>query len=119
VDELRERGLPVGLLKLRFLRPFPESELLRVIGRPRAVGVLEKAVSFGYQGAVFSDVAAALLESTPRPTLQNFVAGLGGRDISRDDIKAMFDKLRALPAGARQNRLDFVGVQDVTDVTDG
>jgi len=119
VDELRERGLPVGLLKLRFLRPFPESELLHAIGRPRAVGVLEKAVSFGYHGAVFSDVAAALLESTPRPALQNFVAGLGGRDISRDDIKAMFDKLRALPAGARQNRLDFVGVQDVTDVTDG
>ncbi len=111
VDGLRAQGVAVGLLKLRLLRPFPEQELVAALKGARAVGVLEKDVSFGHQGAVFSDVAAALAASGARPQLLNFVAGLGGRDITRDDIEDMIRQLGQSAPGSP--RLRFVGVQEV------
>jgi len=114
VDELRSRGQAVGMLKLRILRPFPERHLLQAIGRCKSVGVLEKDVSFGYQGAVFSDVAAALSGQGSKPMLRNFVAGLGGRDISRDDVRAMFAMLQSACDQTGESRLHFVGVEEST-----
>jgi pyruvate ferredoxin oxidoreductase alpha subunit len=110
VDELRRRGQAVGMLKLRILRPFPESDLLQALGQPRCVGVLEKDVSFGYQGAVFSDVAAALSGANAKPVMRNFVAGLGGRDISRDDVRAMFESMLSASDASSAPRLHFVGM---------
>lgn len=114
VDDLRARGQSVGMLKLRILRPFPERELLQAMGRPKAVGVLEKDVSFGYQGAVFSDVSASLAGANVKLRLRNFVAGLGGRDISRDDVRAMFEALRAASDQTGESRVHFVGVTEAS-----
>jgi pyruvate ferredoxin oxidoreductase alpha subunit len=115
VDDLRAGGVAAGMLKLRFLRPFPEREIVQALSGARAVGVLEKDVSFGNAGAVFSDVASTLASTTIRPALLNFVAGLGGRDISRDDVERMFDELRAACVQAPGERVRFVNVQESRD----
>jgi pyruvate ferredoxin oxidoreductase alpha subunit len=93
VDDLRAAGRRVGLLRLRYLRPFPGKEIAASIGRAKAVGVLEKDISFGHEGAVYTNVLSALARGGNAPPSLNFVAGLGGRDISRADIKGMFDIL--------------------------
>jgi pyruvate ferredoxin oxidoreductase alpha subunit len=104
VDELRQAGLRVGLLRIRYLRPFPSEELnLALSGEQRmakveAIGVLEKDISFGHQGSVALEVKASLHDHAAEhrqipPRVLNFVAGLGGQDITRDHIKTLFDDL--------------------------
>ena len=112
VDGLRKRGVAAGMLKLRFMRPFPEREIVQALSAARSVGVLEKDVSFGHEGAVFSEVASALTGSATRPKLLNFVAGLGGRDISRSDLEQMFDELQASLVAPPLDRVRFIGVQE-------
>ncbi len=95
VDELRGQGRKVGLCKLRFLRPFPEQELSAAVAHGKAIGVLEKNISFGYEGTVYTNVNSAIVKTGKAPVMLNFVAGLGGRDISKNDIVTMFDLLES------------------------
>jgi pyruvate ferredoxin oxidoreductase alpha subunit len=74
--------------------------------------VLEKDVSFGHQGAVFSEVSSALAGSAARPALLNFVAGLGGRDISRNDVEQMFVELQSATVRPPDARVRFVNLQE-------
>jgi len=115
VDVLRDRGVAVGMLKLRFMRPFPAHEIEQALVATRAVGVLEKDISFGHAGAVFSEVASTLAGAGNRPVLLNFVAGLGGRDISRADVEQMFVDLIAATTQPRE-RVRFVNVQETNNV---
>ncbi|MBU4540045.1 pyruvate ferredoxin oxidoreductase [uncultured Acetobacterium sp.] len=105
VDELRERGEKVGLLKLRFLRPFPDEDLVAALGSAKAIGVLEKDISFGYEGTVYTNVNSVIAKNGLRLETYNFIAGLGGRDISRENIKAMF---RHLQSGGQH--VNFIGL---------
>lgn len=93
VDSLRAKGEKVGLLKLRCLRPFPREEVVDILKNAKAIGVLEKDISFGYEGAVFTDVNSALSSLENGPKTFNFIAGLGGRNISKDDIQEMYEEL--------------------------
>jgi pyruvate ferredoxin oxidoreductase alpha subunit len=104
VDELRQAGLQVGLLRIRYLRPFPTGELnAALFGDERttevkAVGVLEKDISFGHQGSVALEVKASLHDHAAEhrqvpPRVLNFIAGLGGQDITRNHIKGLFADL--------------------------
>ena len=109
VDRLRAEGRKVGLLKLRYLRPFPEAEIQTALAGVRAVGVLEKDISFGYEGTVFTNVNSALAKTGRLPHLQNFVGGLGGRELSKADIEDMFDRLEISPLKAES--VQFVGTK--------
>ncbi|MCK5152771.1 MAG: hypothetical protein KAQ93_00305 [Spirochaetales bacterium] len=90
VDNLRAKGIKAGVLKLRFLRPFPDSELRGILGNIKALGVLDKDISFGYEGTIFTNVNSALVHLSKRPVSINFIAGLGGRDISIEDIEKIY-----------------------------
>lgn len=92
IDKYRKRGERVGLVKLRVYRPFPAQELVEALEGARAVAVLEKDISLGLAGAIYTDLAAAFVNERRRPLLLNFVCGLGGRDVSplqiREAVKA-------------------------------
>lgn len=92
VDELREESESVGVLKLRAYRPFPADRLREALNDVSVVGVVEKNHSVGKEGAVYSDVAAALSNVSGTKT-QGFVTGLGGREVTTTHIKEMFEQL--------------------------
>lgn len=94
VDELRERGLRAGCLRIRYLRPFSADQLARAVSKATAVGVLEKDVSFGYEGTVFTNVNSALYSAGVQVPTYDFVGGLGGRDVTAGDIRHVFKTLR-------------------------
>ncbi len=97
VDRLRERGHKVGLAKLRVFRPFPVQavrELASTVGR---IGVLDRSFTYGAAGAAYTEVASALYGGRHRPVLRDFVAGLGGRDISVATIEGIYESLLAHP----------------------
>jgi pyruvate ferredoxin oxidoreductase alpha subunit len=95
VDHLRtEKGWPVGVLKLRCYRPFPQEAVRNAVASAKVVAVVNRAVSYGIGGPLSSDLATTLYPVPEKPMLLNFIAGLGGRDINRQDIVAIFEQAK-------------------------
>jgi pyruvate ferredoxin oxidoreductase alpha subunit len=87
IDELRKKGQKVGLIKLKSYRPFPVKELRKVAKNLKTLAVVDRDVSFGYEGALAIDVKAALRDM--KISINSYIAGLGGRDIRPEDILHM------------------------------
>ncbi len=111
VDQLRDRGLKVGLVKVRYHRPFPNEEFAALAPRLKGLGVIDRDLSFGNAGALYTEVKAALAGGSSMPATINFVAGLSGRDITKENIAAMFGKLVALTGGKSEPEIQFVGLR--------
>ncbi len=94
VDELRDAGEKVGLLKIRVFRPFPTDEIREALRAARIVTVLDRMDSFGAYGPLFSEMRAALYDLEPRPLVAGRTYGLGGRDLFMDDIRGLFEESR-------------------------
>ena len=91
IDEMREDGLKVGLLKIRVFRPFPAQDIKDALAGISKVAVLEKNLSPGSRmlGAVGLEVKDAINDSSV--TVLSYVAGLGGRDIQKRDIRGIIE----------------------------
>ena len=87
VDELRNEGHPVGIVKVRTVRPFPRTQLHDALADARVVGVIEKDVSLGLEGILCSEIRSAFCGAARTPNISSFVVGLGGRDVTVDNIK--------------------------------
>ena len=81
---------PERMQKLRSFRPFPREELRHACEDLKVIGVLDQSCSFGMGGIIFSDAAAALQPLDLR--VLDFIAGLGGRDITTRDVWRMFKR---------------------------
>lgn len=90
VDALRAKGEKVGLVKLRMVRPFPVQSFSALCKNAKAIGVIDRNISFGYEGTIFTNVNSALLQTGHYAPTLNFIGGLGGRDITQDNITEMF-----------------------------
>lgn len=94
VDELRKKGKHVGLLKISVLRPFPAQEIYNVLKGAKKVAVLDRALSLGSTAPLLSEIKALFFGKKKAPKIiSGFIAGLGGRDITKDSIKQIFRKL--------------------------
>ncbi|SDB02563.1 transketolase C-terminal domain-containing protein [Eubacterium oxidoreducens] len=105
VDKLRDQGKKVGLLKLRYIRPFPNEEIANAVKNARAVAVLEKDISFGNEGTVYTNVNSALHKANISIPASNYIGGLGGRDIPADEIETIFEELEK-----EQTKVQFIGI---------
>lgn len=101
VDELRTEGWSIGLVRPFLLRPFPESDLRQLLGRRRAVIVVDQNLSLGTGGILHGEIARALYGTSTPPLLLGFVGGLGGREIRPGELRRMAEAARsALEAGS-------------------
>lgn len=97
VDELREEGIKIGLLKPRVFRPFPYEKIAEALKRVKAVAVLDRSSSPGAFGApLFTEIRSALYDSSLHPKVVNYVYGLGGRDIKVEHFKEVGAKLKKI-----------------------
>ncbi|MGB9823599.1 MAG: pyruvate ferredoxin oxidoreductase [Candidatus Hydrothermia bacterium] len=94
VQKLREKGEKVGLLKLRVIRPFPFEKIRKFLGDRKKVGVLDRNISFGHHGIFYQEIKSALYPLSNRPPVFGYIAGLGGRDITVNDIIDIFTDLK-------------------------
>ena len=108
-EELRRDGFRAGLIKLRFYRPFPEKELIECIEGAKIVGVLDRNFSYGYAGAVFSDVSSAIKDCSPK--IVDFVGGLGGRELNENHFRYMFKRLEELAKSDVEERIEWIGLK--------
>lgn len=94
IDELRAEGKRVGLVKIRVFRPFPFDEIKHALNGIKVVGVMDKCEGFSAAGGpLFAEVRSALYDAHDRPEMINYVYGLGGRDVTVDTIKGVFNEL--------------------------
>jgi len=87
VDRLREEGVPVGLIKVRVVRPFPRQELHQLLSGVRAMGVIDRNVCFGWNTGILYQETLAAISSLSGITCQPFIAGLGGEDITVEMVE--------------------------------
>lgn len=106
-DNLRENGKKVGVVRIRYMRPFPNEEIVAALKNARAVSVLEKDISFGNEGTVFTNVASALAKANVNVELKNFIGGLGGKDITYSDVENIFTSLEK----GSGSKVNFIGVE--------
>ncbi|MCE4625363.1 MAG: pyruvate ferredoxin oxidoreductase [Desulfurococcales archaeon] len=87
-DMLREEGYNYGVLRLRFIRPWPTEKIAMAVEGKKGVIVFDRAVSMGATGPIFADVAHTLYGSNI--SLMGVIAGLAGVDMkARDFAEAM------------------------------
>ncbi len=102
VNERRERGNKVGLLKMKMFRPFPTGLLRGSLAGVQDVVVLDRNFSPGHGGIFAEEIRSALydLPAAQRPRLHGFVVGLGGRDVTPATIEECLERAQAAAAGA-------------------
>jgi len=95
VDRLRDAGQKVGLARLRLLRPFPTAHLRALLAGKQGVAVVDQNLSMGKGGVLHAELASALYgQALAPPVLASFVGGLGGRDISSEELFQMVETVR-------------------------
>ena len=85
----------IGMIRIKTLRPFPTEELMKACQGLRSIGVLEKDISLGANGALYDEVKAALYSLGSRPKMLGFIAGLGGRDITLKHMEDVMKKIKS------------------------
>jgi pyruvate/2-oxoacid:ferredoxin oxidoreductase alpha subunit len=106
-DALRDGGVKAGVVGVRAYRPFPAVRLAETLSDVSTVSVFEKDVSYGFAGALASDLKAALFDAGLRPKVSSFVAGLGGRDVRPEHIADSVNK--AIEEGPLQKWVELRG----------
>ncbi|MEA2063703.1 MAG: pyruvate ferredoxin oxidoreductase [Gemmatimonadota bacterium] len=96
VRKLRGQGKKVGLVRLRTFRPFPFGEIRRALGAAARVAVLDQSVSPGSEGVVCQEIKSALYDGgNSGPSVYGFIGGLGGRDITPENIEQMIEAVES------------------------
>ncbi|KPJ68418.1 pyruvate ferredoxin oxidoreductase [candidate division WOR-1 bacterium DG_54_3] len=106
VDELRERGVKAGLLKVRVFRPFPAEEIVQALSKVKAAAITDRSDGFSNQGGqLFTEIRSAMYEQKAKPILSNYIYGLGGREISLEDIRKIFDEQKEVADSGKVKQL--------------
>jgi pyruvate ferredoxin oxidoreductase alpha subunit/phenylglyoxylate dehydrogenase alpha subunit len=94
VDAKRDSGIPIGLIKVRSLRPFPRARIVEAMEGKKGFGVIDRNVSFGWNaGILFQEVRSALCTLGRELPCIPFIGGLGGEDITLDLVDGCLDKI--------------------------
>jgi len=116
VRHLRAKGVKIGLVKLRFVRPWPTEDVANILSKFKAVGVIETSTSYGGAmrgGNLLHEVRASLYDCPQRPLTTSFMAGLGGEMVPLKDFYWMAEVMsNAIKAGKMKRNVYWVGFEE-------
>lgn len=92
IDDMRNEGRKVGLVKIRCYRPFPYEDIWKAVKQAKIVTVMDANFSMGSAGAVSMDLKTKFFGKPDAPVVLDLVAGLGGREINKNTVRRIFDK---------------------------
>ena len=102
VDEMREKGLRAGLLKIRVFRPFPAEEIAGALKGCRAIAIMDRSEGYNAVGGPLgAEVSAALYHAKSQAEVINIMYGLSGRDVRVEDLEEVFDNLVKIGDGEK------------------
>jgi pyruvate/2-oxoacid:ferredoxin oxidoreductase alpha subunit len=100
VDQLRDEGVKIGMVKIRTFRPFPHDRIRETLGHIPNIGIIDKCIIPGAGGPLAQEIRAAIYGIDSPPYIRSFIAGLGGRDITLSTVRdavGMLDKDKKTP----------------------
>ena len=104
VDELRNKGIKAGMIKIRVFRPFPAEEIAEALSNVKTFAVLDKSDSLNAAGgALYEDVTSAMYVGGKNIPAVNYVYGIGGRDTTTNDIIKVYEDLQEI---IKTNKID-------------
>jgi pyruvate/2-oxoacid:ferredoxin oxidoreductase alpha subunit len=110
VDAMRSKGVRVGLARIRAFRPFPHEEFRSLAGKTEGIAVLDRSFTFGAAGAMFTEVKASVYSCQKRPVMKNYIAGLGGRDITPKILEKIFEDMLVVSKRGAEDEVEWVDV---------
>jgi pyruvate ferredoxin oxidoreductase alpha subunit len=100
VDRLQNDGHSVGLVKLKCFVPFPKEDIQELAKKVGAIGMIDRNICLGHGGAAYTQIRNAIYDLDDRPSVLEFIAGMGGKEVRVDDIYKVGEKtLKAAKAG--------------------
>lgn len=113
VDDLRNKGIKAGLLKVRVFRPFPAEEIAKALSHLKAVAVLDKTDSLNAAGgALFTDITSGMYVNNVNVPTVSYIYGIGGRDTKCDDIEKVYADLEEIvKTGKIDNPYRYLGLR--------
>lgn len=103
VDDLREQGKKVGVLKLRVFRPFPAKEIAEALKNCKVVAIMDRCESYnGNGGPLGSEVSAGLFRHKVMIEAVNYIYGLAGRDFTVGDACDIFGELEDMVVNGKE-----------------
>ncbi len=116
IREMRKQGKKVGLIRQRWFRPFATERLVKALSKAAVVGIIDRDYSFGSpfgSGIVANEVRAAMYNSDHRPPLLSFICGLGGREVTLEDVYKATDMCyEAAKRGKSPLKTTWLGVRE-------
>jgi pyruvate/2-oxoacid:ferredoxin oxidoreductase alpha subunit len=109
IDEKREAGVKVGMMRVRMYRPFPKDQLIEKMRGRKAIGVIDRDVSFGWNsGHLFIEAKAALNDMAgERIPVLNFIGGLNGADMTVPHFGRAVDDVASAARGNEYQSVTF------------
>ena len=95
VDEVREEGYKVGTVKLRYFRPFPTEDVIKIAKKVKVLGVIDRATAFGSPtgGPLSCEIKTVLHGIDNTAQIIPIINGLGGREVSLEQQKEQLKNL--------------------------
>jgi pyruvate ferredoxin oxidoreductase alpha subunit len=116
IRNMRAQGKKVGLVRLRWFRPFPTDRLVAALSKAKGIGVIDRDYSFGSpfaSGVVANEIRAAMYNASERVPLMSFISGLGGREVTLEDVYKATDLCyNAANAGKSDAKTHWLGVRE-------
>jgi len=107
VDQLRAQGKKVGAVKVRMFRPFPAADMAKFLEGKKAVAVMDRAMSPGTGSPLYMDVLESVSRIKNPPRVNDYVYGLGGRDLIPGQLTTIFEEIMS----GKGERVNFMGVR--------
>jgi len=92
INRLRTKGLKAGMVRPRWVRPWPTQQIAEAFSKVKAVASVETSTSYGGAmrgGNLVHELRASLYDLEKRPLVTSFMAGLGGDVILIEDFEYM------------------------------
>jgi len=92
INRLRTKGLKAGMVRPRWVRPWPTQQIAEAFSKVKAVASVETSTSYGGAmrgGNLVHELRASLYDLEKRPLVTSFMAGLGGDVILLEDFEYM------------------------------
>lgn len=118
VDYLTKQGRKVGVLEIRLYRPFPMADVIKNMPETvKAIAVLDRSKEPGATGEpLLLDIQSTFYESARRPRIIGGRYGLGSKDVTPDQIVAVFDEL-VKDKSVQKTRFTIGIIDDVTQIS--
>lgn len=111
VDKMRAEGKKVGVVKITMFRPFPVKYLREILKGKKVIGVFDRSAGLGGQGGpLWSEICAAMNDESC--DIRHYVGGLGGRDVTTDNIEKIYNELLEIKDVKRTTHTEWIDLKD-------